>query len=292
MHNSSSRLYLQYKLCLQLMDGFQQMVAREALPPVPHPSGRRRFKTTPTPITLLRPQPPPVQRSRLPSVEGAATALAHSSQLAAEGHTQGRQKILEPAIRNVDIVSNVGTVSPADTLALPPVHANVHSCAVKGLCHTPLHSPTLHYSSDLSPPSQPVFPTLLHHSNLSQVTGMDHFIHFLQSTRGRDLVDLWMDVQELNTLHDSGVERTPPTHEGRGLDSEEGYLGVPTAAHADYLCLKYSHFLASEDAKGKRTLAEAQDLASDKLQTYWLPRYLLQMHWVTQHRRMSEVGPG
>lgn len=121
---------------------------------------------------------------------------------------------------------------------------------------------------------------------------MDHFIHFLQSTRGRDLVDLWMDVQELNTIHSSGVERTSPTHDGRGLDSEDGYLGMPTSAHADYLCLKYSHFLASEDSKVKRTLAEAQDLASHKLQTYWLPRYLLQMHWVTQHQRMSEVGLG
>lgn len=148
------------------MDGFQQMVAREALPPVPHPSGRRRFRTTPTPITLLRPQPPPVQRGRLPSIEGATTALAHSSQLAAEGHTQGRQMILEPAIRNVDIVSSVGTVSQAYTLALPPVHANVHSCAVECLCHSSLHPPTLHYNPNLSPPSQPLSPTFLHHSNL------------------------------------------------------------------------------------------------------------------------------
>lgn len=143
MHNSSSRLYLQYKLSVQLMDGFQQMVAREALPPVPHPSGRRRFRTTPTPLTLLCPKPSPVQRGRLPSVESATTALAHSSQLAAEGHAQGRQMILEPAIRNVDIVSNVGTVSLADSFALPPLHAYVHSCAVKACAtHAPLHSPT------------------------------------------------------------------------------------------------------------------------------------------------------
>lgn len=121
---------------------------------------------------------------------------------------------------------------------------------------------------------------------------MDNFVHFLQSTKGRDLVDLWMDVQELKALHSSGVETAPPTNEGWGPNSDEGYVWMPAAAHSDYLCLKYSHFLASEEGKEKRTLSEAQDLASRKLQMYWLPRYLLQVHWATQHQRMSEAGLG
>ena len=67
---------------------------------------------------------------------------------------------------------------------------------------------------------------------------------------------------------------------------------MPAVAHADYLSLKYSHFLVCEEGKDRRTLAEAQDLASRKLQTYWLPRYLLQVYWATQHRVVPEAGLG
>lgn len=135
-------------------------------------------------------------------------------------------------------------------------------------------------------------PCLHHHPNFSQVSGMDHFIQFLQSTKGRDLVDLWMDVQELKTLQGSGAERAPPTCEGQSSDSGGGYLWMPAVAHADYLSLKYSHFLACEEGKDKRTLVEAQDLASRKLQTYWLPRYLLQVYWAAQHQGVPKAGLG
>ena len=118
---------------------------------------------------------------------------------------------------------------------------------------------------------------------------MDRFIHFLQSTKGRDLVDLWMDVEELDTLQGSGVEGDPPTSEEHCSDPEHGSLWMPAAAQTDYLCLKYSHLLY-EEGKDKWTLAEAQQLAAHKLQTYWLPRYLLQVHWSTQHLATPEAG--
>lgn len=118
---------------------------------------------------------------------------------------------------------------------------------------------------------------------------MDRFIHFLQSTKGRDLVDLWMDVQELTTLQGSGAEGGPPTSEGQCPNPEGGSLWMPAEAHTDYLRLKYSH-LVSEEGKDKRTLAEAQQLAAHKLQTYWLPRYLLQLHWSTQNHGTADAG--
>ena len=101
------------------MDEFQQMVAREALPPVPHHSDRRRSRTTPTPITLLRPQPPPVQRGRLPSIDGADTALARDGHVTSEGHSHGRQLFLESAIRNMDIVNILGKVGREYAYSLP-----------------------------------------------------------------------------------------------------------------------------------------------------------------------------
>ena len=86
----------------------------------------------PTPITLLCPQPPPVQRGRLPSIEGADTVLAQTSQVAAEAHTHGRQLLLDSTVRSVDIVSILGTVSWETTHTLPAV------CTCKVMVpHTP-----------------------------------------------------------------------------------------------------------------------------------------------------------
>ena len=99
---------------------------------------------------------------------------------------------------------------------------------------------------------------------------MNSFKQFLVNTRGCDLINIWLDIEELSRLHSvsesEGHARNAPIH--------------PWSEQRSFMELKYSHLLSSEEGKFDPNLLQCQSF--EKLKAYWLPRYLLQIFWTEQ----------
>ena len=110
---------------------------------------------------------------------------------------------------------------------------------------------------------------------------MEAFSNFLNKTKGRDMIEMWLDIRELEVMEEDCRMSDATSFDyadGDNPPTTQQYVQIQPQNHLrKHLELKYSHMLAGDGTKKAQTLTDVKCLAFHRLMTYWLPRYLLQI---------------
>ena len=110
---------------------------------------------------------------------------------------------------------------------------------------------------------------------------MEAFSNFLNKTKGRDMIEMWLDIRELEVMEEDCRMSDATSFDytdGDNPPTTQQFVQIQPQNHLrKHLELKYSHMLAGDVTKKAQTLTDVKCLAFHRLMTYWLPRYLLQI---------------